>query len=87
MRLILIGSLAVLVSGGVVGSLPGVVAAASPSGDLEQAVATDDLGAIRAMGPGVLPRLARLYSASAPARRARIASLFFEAIQQRFEVR
>ena len=44
---------------------------------LEAAVAGDDLEAIKAMGPAVIPRLAALYTASDEGRRLRIATLFY----------
>ena len=53
-----------------------VLAAASPV-DLERAVAADDLEAIKAMGPTVMPRLARLYAAGDEAQRQRLANLFY----------
>jgi hypothetical protein len=44
---------------------------------LEDAVAADDLNAIKAMGPSVMPRLARLYAAGDEERRQRIATVFY----------
>jgi HEAT repeat protein len=44
---------------------------------LEDAVAADDLSAIKAMGPSVMPRLARLYAAGDEERRQRIATVFY----------
>ena len=43
----------------------------------EQAVAADDLEAIKAMGPSVMPRLARMYGAGDEERRQRLASIFY----------
>lgn len=46
--------------------------------DLERAVAADDLDAIKAMGPSVLPRLATLYlTADDVDRRQRLATVFY----------
>ena len=44
---------------------------------LEQAVAADDLEAIEAMGPSVMPRLVRLYAAGDEEHRQRVATLFY----------
>jgi HEAT repeat protein len=44
---------------------------------LEQALASNDIAAIRAMGPAVLPHLVRLYETSDEGRRAAIASVFY----------
>jgi HEAT repeat protein len=44
---------------------------------LEDAVAANDIDAIKAMGPSVMPRLARLYAAGDEERRQRIASVFY----------
>jgi HEAT repeat protein len=44
---------------------------------LDNAVAADDLEAIKAMGPSVMPRLARLYGAGDEERRQRLASIFY----------
>jgi HEAT repeat protein len=44
---------------------------------LEDAVAADDLEAIKAMGPSVMPRLARLYAAGDEERRQRVATVFY----------
>ena len=53
-------------------------AQAAPSDEaLARAVDTDDFAALKAAGPGVMPRLARLYSLSDEARRIRIASAFY----------
>lgn len=54
-----------------------VFAAAASAVDLEQAVAADDLDAIKAMGPSVMPRLARLYRAGDEARRQQLATVFY----------
>ena len=43
----------------------------------EQAVAADDLEAIKAMGPSVMPRLARLYGTGDEERRQRLATVFY----------
>ena len=43
----------------------------------EQAVAADDLEAIKAMGPSVMPRLVRLYAAGDEEHRQRVATLFY----------
>ena len=50
---------------------------AGAANTLEDAVAADDLSAIKAMGPSVLPRLARLYAAGDEERRQRIATVFY----------
>ena len=50
---------------------------ASAGTPLENAVAADDIEAIKAMGPSVMPRLARLYVAGDEERRQRIASVFY----------
>jgi len=50
---------------------------ASAGSTLDQAVAADDLEAIKAMGPSVMPRLARMYGAGDEERRQRLASLFY----------
>jgi HEAT repeat protein len=55
-------------------SLPLFASAGTP---LENAVAADDLEAIKAMGPTVMPRLARLYGAGDEERRQRIATVFY----------
>ncbi|HUG53510.1 MAG TPA: hypothetical protein VMR21_07910 [Vicinamibacteria bacterium] len=47
------------------------------TGDLEHALAANDVAAIRAMGPAVLPRLVRLYESSGEGRRATIAWAFY----------
>lgn len=54
-------------------------AAAGPAAasDLEHAVAADDLEAIKAMGPAVMPRLARLYLAGDEEQRQRLATVFY----------
>jgi HEAT repeat protein len=52
-------------------------AAAGGTAAIEGALASGDVEAIRAMGPGVLPRLAQLYASSDEARRAQIASVFY----------
>lgn len=44
---------------------------------LEQAVAADDIEAIKAMGPSVMPRLARLYAAGDEEHRQRVATVFY----------
>ena len=44
---------------------------------LEQAVAATDVDAIKAMGPSVLPRLARLYGAADEDGRQRLATIFY----------
>jgi HEAT repeat protein len=54
-----------------------VFAAAASAVTLDQAVAADDLEAIKAMGPSVMPRLARLYSAGDEERRQRLATVFY----------
>ncbi len=51
--------------------------AAPPPSDLERAVASDDFEAIKAMGPSVMPRLARLYSAADEPAKQRLAGLFY----------
>ena len=48
-----------------------------PTSALAAAVAADDLQAIKAMGPSVMPRLARLYSAGDEERRQRLATVFY----------
>jgi HEAT repeat protein len=50
---------------------------ASAGTTLETAVAADDIEAIKAMGPSVMPRLARLYGAANEERRQRLASIFY----------
>jgi HEAT repeat protein len=50
---------------------------ASAGTTLEDAVAADDLEAIKAMGPPVMPRLARMYGASDEERRQRLATIFY----------
>ena len=50
---------------------------ASAGSTLDQAVAADDLEAIKAMGPSVMPRLARMYGAGDEERRQRLASIFY----------
>jgi len=50
---------------------------ASAGSSLDQAVAADDLEAIKAMGPSVMPRLARMYGAGDEERRQRLASIFY----------
>lgn len=50
---------------------------ASAGTTLENAVAADDLEAIKAMGPSVMPRLARLYAAGDEERRQRVATVFY----------
>jgi len=50
---------------------------ASAGTTLENAVAADDIEAIKAMGPSALPRLARLYAAGDEERRQRIATVFY----------
>jgi len=50
---------------------------AAAAGTLEDAVAADDLSAIKAMGPSVMPRLARLYAAGDEERRQRLATVFY----------
>ena len=50
---------------------------ASAGTTLEDAVAADDIDAIKAMGPSVMPRLARLYGAGAEERRQRLATVFY----------
>jgi hypothetical protein len=44
---------------------------------VEQAVAADDLEAIKAMGPSVMPRLVRMYGAADEERRQRLANIFY----------
>jgi HEAT repeat protein len=44
---------------------------------LEHAVAADDLEAIKAMGPSVMPRLVRIYGAADEERRQRLATIFY----------
>jgi len=50
---------------------------APAAGTLEDAVAADDLSVIKAMGPSVMPRLARLYAAGDEERRQRLATVFY----------
>ena len=50
---------------------------ASAGTTLETAVAADDIEAIKAMGPSVMPRLARLYGTADEERRQRLASIFY----------
>jgi HEAT repeat protein len=50
---------------------------ASAGTTLEDAVAGNDIDAIKALGPSVMPRLARLYAAGDEERRQRIASVFY----------
>ena len=50
---------------------------ASAGSSLDQAVAANDLEAIKAMGPSVMPRLARMYGAGDEERRQRLASIFY----------
>jgi len=50
---------------------------ASAGSTLDQAVAADDLEAIKAMGPSVMPHLARMYGAGDEERRQRLASIFY----------
>ena len=50
---------------------------ASAGSSLDQAVAADDLEAIKAMGPSVMPHLARMYGAGDEERRQRLASIFY----------
>ena len=50
---------------------------ASAGTTLEQAVAANDLEAIKAMGPSVMPRLVRLYAAGDEEHRQRVATLFY----------
>jgi HEAT repeat protein len=50
---------------------------AAAASTLEDAVAADDLDAIKAMGPSVMPRLARLYAAGDEERRQRLATVFY----------
>ena len=50
---------------------------ASAGTTLEDAVAADDLEAIKAMGPSVMPRLARLYAAGDEEHRQRVATVFY----------
>jgi HEAT repeat protein len=50
---------------------------ASAGTTLQEAVAADDIEAIKAMGPSVMPRLARLYGAADEAGRQRIATVFY----------
>jgi HEAT repeat protein len=50
---------------------------ASAGNTLDQSVAADDLEAIKAMGPSVMPRLARMYGAGDEERRQRLASIFY----------
>jgi HEAT repeat protein len=58
--------------------IPAAPAAGSgSSAALERAVAADDLEAIKAMGPPVMPRLARLYAAGDEPRRQLIATIFY----------
>ena len=47
------------------------------AGTLEDAVAANDIDAIKAMGPSVMPRLARLYGAADEEHRQRIATVFY----------
>jgi len=54
-----------------------LAAFAAAAVDLEQAVAANDLEAIKAMGPSVMPRLARMYGAGDEERRQRLASIFY----------
>jgi len=57
---------------------PAVGAEAKAPGALERAVAADDLEAVKAIGPSALPRLARLYAATADeAGRQRLATIFY----------
>jgi HEAT repeat protein len=57
------------------------VAVAAPSDtaarDVERAVVADDLEALKAMGPSVMPRLARLYRAGDEGQRQRLANVFY----------
>lgn len=54
------------------------VAGAVPASDLDRAVAADDLEAIKAMGPAVTTRLARLYAAERDEqRRQHLATVFY----------
>jgi HEAT repeat protein len=50
---------------------------ASAGTTLEDAVAANDLEAIKAMGPSVMPRLVRLYGAADEERRQRLATIFY----------
>jgi HEAT repeat protein len=54
-----------------------LAAFASAGTTLENAVAADDLEAIRALGPSVMPRLARLYAAGDEEQRQRVATVFY----------
>ena len=54
-----------------------LAAFASAGTTLENAVAADDLEAIKAMGPSVMPRLVRLYAAGDEEHRQRVATLFY----------
>jgi HEAT repeat protein len=54
-----------------------VAAFTAAANRLEDAVAADDLEAIKAMGPSVMPRLARLYGAGDEERRQRLATMFY----------
>jgi len=54
------------------------VRAVAVTSNLEQAVSMDDIEAIKAMGPPVMPRLAALYAASSDEqRRLRLATIFY----------
>jgi hypothetical protein len=58
--------------------LAGPAAAVGAPDALDRAVAADDLAAIQALGPSVMPRLARLYAASTDeAARQRLATVFY----------
>jgi HEAT repeat protein len=50
---------------------------AAAAADLERAVAADDLEAIKAMGPSVMPGLVRLYGAGDEGQRQRLANVFY----------
>jgi HEAT repeat protein len=50
---------------------------ASAGATLEQAVAANDLEAIKAMGPSVMPRLVRMYGAADEEGRQRLANVFY----------
>ena len=50
---------------------------ASAGTTLEQYVAADDIDAIKAMGPSVMPQLVHLYAAGDEERRQRVATVFY----------
>src|SRR5256885_2364722 len=54
------------------------VRSSATTSDLDHAVSADDIEAIKALGPSVMPRLAGLYAASADEeRRQRLATVFY----------